>query len=152
MMNATFERSEEWKVTVAEKIREKWNDPEYRSAVQLGLKRMNRTSSGPRKSSSRSRKRVRITDPQEIQDRVAKQQERVEKQRQRKEAIKSTKKALKEKKLNGQSLKEYMGQEMWFEEKVCTLSLSIMLTVISYAHGILLLLMSVIGHTTISLC
>ena len=46
MLNHSFERTNEWKDLVSEKIKQKWKDPEYRSNVENGIRFSNRTMVG----------------------------------------------------------------------------------------------------------
>ena len=38
MKNNTFQRTDEWRQLLSDKIRLKWNEPDYRVAVSSGLK------------------------------------------------------------------------------------------------------------------
>ena len=38
MRNNSFQRTDEWRQLLSDKIRLKWNEPDYRVAVSLGLK------------------------------------------------------------------------------------------------------------------
>ena len=36
MLTRSFERTDEWRALVSDRIRAKWSDPEYRAAVAVG--------------------------------------------------------------------------------------------------------------------
>ena len=36
MLTRSFERTDEWRALVSDRIRTKWSDPEYRAAVAVG--------------------------------------------------------------------------------------------------------------------
>ena len=126
MMSSLSSRSEEWKTMISEKIREKWNDPAYRHAVEEGIRNSNRTYTfhatsirAPRRS------KTPLYTPEEVFERRTKAKEAKKvKEKQRREVIKAAKLAssnisVKDRfRSEGKSIKEMLGGEIWFEEKV----------------------------------
>ena len=125
MMSSISSRSEEWKMMISEKIREKWNDPAYRQAVEEGIRNSNRTYTFHATSIRPPRRsKTSLYTKEEILERRSKAKEaKKEKEKQRREVIKAAKLAsnisVKDRLKNeGKSIKEMLGGEIWFEEKV----------------------------------
>jgi hypothetical protein len=130
MLAQQFPRTEEWKNKLSESIKNKWQDPEYRASVTSGIRSSNKTlvrrpfdpSRPPRprrpsSSSTRLPRAPRMTAEERRARRKQERQERQEKERVRKAAFKLAKED--QKKSGGASrLKELLGRELWFEEKV----------------------------------
>lgn len=126
MLNHTFPRTEEWRNLVSEKIKEKWTDPMYRESVTQGIRASNKTFTGRVSSTSKVRVRpARVStprsprqSPEEVKARKrAAREARNEKTQARKDAFKAAKQAA----VKGDGvtrLKELLGRELWFEEKV----------------------------------
>lgn len=116
MTNHSYTRSEAWKVVVSQKIKKKWSDPVYRSKVEDSLRsKFNSTNSRP------ERVYDRIARQQRRQEMLAAhklaKEEKKEKVRLKKEAIKTLQEC-KNSKVQGLSLKELLGSDLWMEEKV----------------------------------
>lgn len=124
MISSQGSRSVEWRLMISEKIREKWNDPSYRNAVETGMKNSNRTSTytGVRKSSGRrSSSRLSGVNSKEVAERRKQAKiDKAEKNRLKRETVKLAKKVTKESQSKGQvqSIKQLLGGELWFEEKM----------------------------------
>ena len=106
---------------MAEKIRLKWADPAYRSAVEEGIRSSNKTLSylrvrDPNAPIRRRTKREKNDDAARLAKKMAKAEKDREKRRQK--IFKAAKKAIRDK--PKQSIKELLGSEIWFEEKVST--------------------------------
>ena len=121
MMNMSFERTDEWREAISIKIRAKWMDEKYRSAVTSAIKesfRGNRTFSSA--SSRMRRRKAEFTFEEKIayQERLLEQKRlRREREKQRRDIIKAAKFAKKGDQKNA-SLKELLGGQLWFEEKL----------------------------------
>jgi hypothetical protein len=115
------DRDEGWKTKVSLKIKSLWESDAYRSNVVEGLRASNKTqSSVPRRRSSSSSVRVarKLISPEEkLQRQLQVKEAKKQKEAQRRLAIQLAKKAQKDQQ-NRQSLKELLGRELWFEEKV----------------------------------
>jgi len=130
MLAQQFPRTDEWKSKLSESIKNKWQDPEYRASVTSGIRASNKTmvrrpfdpSRPPRprrpsSSSTRLPRAPRMTAEERRARRKQERQEWQEKERARKAAFKLAKED--QKKSGGASrLKELLGRELWFEEKV----------------------------------
>lgn len=128
MMSLQFPRTEAWRIKLSESIKTKWLDPEYRASVESGIRSSNKTttraynpSNRPRRSQSRSvstPRKPRISVEDMRAKKRAERLEKKEKEHSRKMAFKMAKEE--QKKTGGTSrLKELLGRELWFEEKVC---------------------------------
>lgn len=124
MMNHSFVRTNEWKLMISDKIREKWLDPTYRTAVEQsvrayfnskGSSSSGRRHSRPRRSSSSSR--VRLSPEEVFRKRADALLLKEETARIRRETLQMAKMAARRKD-KGTNLKEILGGELWFEEKV----------------------------------
>jgi len=116
MLNNNFLRTPEWRALVSQKIRDKWSDPVYRQAVEDGIKNSNRSMTYASVRSSSSKRRL---SPMEVIERKERaKQIKMEKVAIRKEAVRAAKQAMKENAMKGRSLKQLLGGEIWFEEKV----------------------------------
>lgn len=124
MLNHSFPRTDEWRNLVSEKIREKWQDPTYRESVTSAIRASNRT--GPSGSGGKVRLRPSRAptprrprqSPDEVKARKrAARQALKEKNTARKEAFKVAKQAA-QRSGGPTRLKELLGRELWFEEKV----------------------------------
>lgn len=123
MLNHSFPRTDEWRNLVSEKIREKWQDPTYRESVTSAIRASNRTGPGVggkvrlRPSRAPTPRRPRQS-PDEVKARKrAARQALKEKNSARKEAFKVAKQAA-QRSGGSTRLKELLGRELWFEEKV----------------------------------
>ena len=136
MMTRTYPRTEQWRTRVSEKIRAKWrDDPTYRTAVLVGMRSQNRTVSLHRVR--RSETHARGVNERRAASEMRKKLQASEKarDRQRREMLKVAKALARSQKVStgvggvggvgglaGQgarkSIKELLGKEMWFEEKV----------------------------------
>jgi hypothetical protein len=135
MMTRSFPRTDEWRALVSEKIRAKWDDPTYRAAVTVGIRNSNRTMSlhRVRRSDTRSQDVAERRQAAEIRKKL-KAGERA-RDRHRREMLKAAKALARGQKAavvggpvavtgqlqglqGGKSIKELLGKEMWFEEKV----------------------------------
>lgn len=113
-------RSDEWKAMVSEKIKKKWLDPEYRNAVENSLRDYYRRN--PQAKSSRQRHRavaasIKISREESIRRKQAAITERKAQAKLKKELLRKAKLAAKDR-INVQSLKDIMGDELWMEEKL----------------------------------
>ena len=125
MLSQQFPRTEEWRVKLSQSIKNKWQDPEYRASVELGIRASNKTGmrtynpDRPRRArSSSSATRLPRQSPEELKARRrAVREEKRAKELARKAAFKLAKE---ESKRSGSTsrLKELLGRELWFEEKV----------------------------------
>jgi hypothetical protein len=126
MMSSLSSRSDEWKLMISEKIREKWNDPVYRQAVEEGIRNSNRTYTFHSTSIRAPRRpKTQLYSQEEALERRMKAKEAKKvKEKQRRDVIKAAKLAssnvgVKNRlKTEGKSIKELLGGEIWFEEKV----------------------------------
>mmetsp|Transcript_11219 Transcript_11219/g.10830 ORF Transcript_11219/g.10830 Transcript_11219/m.10830 type:complete len:534 (+) Transcript_11219:266-1867(+) len=123
MLTRTFERTDEWRALVSDKIRLKWSDPEYRSAVAIGIKNSNKTISlsavhrvnrgGGVSDATKQRRQVLELKRKEREAKSALR----DREKSRKIALKLAKVASRSE-IKGKSIKELLGGELWFEEKL----------------------------------
>ena len=143
MMTRSFPRTDEWRALVSEKIRAKWDDPSYRAAVTVGIQNSNKSVSvhrlrppGPSAASveaaaarrlavegkKRARAAVAQAKARDSKRRVAMQQGRAYVRAQAGlGAGDSGRGAGAGAGAGGEgkrSLKEVLGKEVWFEEKM----------------------------------
>lgn len=123
MMNMSFERTDEWKNAISIKIRAKWMDDNYRNAVTSAIRdsfRGNRTFT-KRSSSGHLRRRKNIYSYEEKLELEQKHEEqkrlRRDREKQKRDIIKAAKVAKKGDKKDA-SIKELLGGQLWFEEKL----------------------------------
>lgn len=120
MKNASnFERTPEWKAQISEKIKAKWNDPDYRKNVVSSIRSSYNSSTRiPRAPRVAKVKTVQQRNPQEEALRRAKiLAQKRQKEKERIEALNAAKLAA-TKSDPATRLKEILGGELWFEEKL----------------------------------
>ena len=124
MLASSFPRTDEWREAISLKIRAKWEEEGYRVAVTNGIRRSvkngNRTSTSRR--SARSSRKVYRT-PEEKAAIKAMRDEQRKQRREKEKAERAIIKAAKIEKLGGDvnkdsSIKELLGGQLWFEEKM----------------------------------
>jgi hypothetical protein len=120
MMNMSFERTDEWRNAISIKIRAKWMDESYRNAVTSAIRdsfRGNKTLG----SSGRFRRQKNTYSYEEKMEIEQKHEElkkmRREREKQKRDIIKAAKVAKKGHKKDA-SIKELLGGQLWFEEKL----------------------------------
>ena len=124
MLASSFPRTDKWRESIAVKIRAKWEEEGYRSAVTAGIRRSlgnaTRTSTRPRRRSTtqiyRSAEEKRALKEAKEEARRA----RREKEKAKRAMIKAAKK---EKmgsigEIKDTSIKDLLGGQLWFEEKM----------------------------------
>ena len=124
MMASSFPRTDQWREAIAVKIRAKWEEEGYRVAVTNGIRRSikngNRTSTTKR-NTTRSRKVYKTAEEKAA---IKAMKDELRRQRREKEKMKKAIiKAAKLEKLRGSvnedmSIKELIGGQLWFEEKM----------------------------------
>lgn len=122
MMNHSFVRTNEWKLMISEKIREKWLDPSYRTAVEQSVRayfnsKSSSTSRRPKSRGRSSNSRVRLSPEEIFRKRTDALLLKEETARIRRETLQMAKMAARRKD-KGTNLKDILGGELWFEEKV----------------------------------
>lgn len=126
MMNRSTVRTDAWRAQLSEKIRLKWEDPEYRGAVMHGIQnanRKNRTVTYRLRPESAGAAAKRMALEVRKKQRAAAAAEK-ERDRHRREMLRAAKTLAKRQQLelgvlvDGKSIKELLGKELWFEEKV----------------------------------
>lgn len=116
MLSQTFARTPEWRAEISRKIREKWNDPTYRNAVQSKMR--GTTSSRPRQSrKSVAPSHLKLTPLQALARKIERVELKKAKAQLRKESLEAAKLAAKDR-TRSQSLKDVLGDDLWLEEKV----------------------------------
>ena len=122
MMASSFPRTDEWREAISVKIRAKWEEEGYRVAVTNGIRRS--VMNGNRTATSRRRTtRKHYQTPEEkaaikaMKDK--KRRQRREKDRAKKAIINSAKiEKLGGTKGKDSSIKDLLGGQLWFEEKM----------------------------------
>ena len=127
MKNNTFQRTEEWRQLLSDKMRLKWNEPDYRVAVSSGLRASfsNRTrtefdeNGQPIVKAKKSKSKSKDSELRREQL-LAVKADRKEREIARRLAIKEAKAKTKSEsnQKNKRSLKDLLGGEFWFEEKM----------------------------------
>jgi len=127
MKNNTFQRTEEWRQLLSDKMRLKWNEPDYRIAVSSGLRASfsNRTrtefdeNGQPIVKAKKSKSKSKDSELRREQL-LAVKADRKEREIARRLAIKEAKAKTKSEsnQKNKRSLKDLLGGEFWFEEKM----------------------------------
>jgi len=107
-------KSQEWRAAVSMKIKEKWKNPEYRSAVINGLKRSISNST----SNLLSRSMDDDTKIARLEERKRKKIEKDKRELSKQSIISNVKDVVKRKALGERNIKDLLGSELWFEEKV----------------------------------
>ncbi len=122
MMASSFPRTDEWREAISQKIKAKWEEEGYRVAVTNGIRRSigvgNRTSMSRRSVSAR----IHRTPEEKAALKAAKDAQR-KLRREKEKARKALLQAAKIEKLGGNSakdssVKELLGGQLWFEEKM----------------------------------
>jgi len=119
MMNRTFERTDEWRQAISRGVKARWQDPSYQTKVRTRIKETSSNAAAARKGASAKKKKKsgpRKLDTGEAKRRKAERKHAtVQKERVRKQALNA---AMKASKAGKASLKELLGNEAWFEEKL----------------------------------
>jgi hypothetical protein len=121
MMNSSFERTDKWRESISIKIRAKWEDKTYRSAVTDAIRRSFGENSTRAYSYNRSKPRRKIyKTPQEKAEALQKVKEAKRIRRENEIAKRQIFNEAKNAKKSGlnSSIKELLGGQLWFEEKV----------------------------------
>ena len=124
MVQSMGPRDEDWKSKVSSKIKLLWENGTYRSSVVKGIKaaaNRTRVSSNRRKSSSKRSTKPALSAEEKARRSIALREEKLAKELLKRETLQKAKKSQKDAE-NKQSLKELLGKELWFEEKVFNLS------------------------------
>lgn len=119
MKQSSYSRTDEWRSKVSTKIKLLWENGTYRSNVENGHKNSNYTNVQPQRARSRAAptKRVRMTPDEKLRAYAEGREKARLKELARREAIKAAKKAQQDLE-DKRSLKELLGKELWYEEKV----------------------------------
>lgn len=115
-------RSAEWRAAVSLKIKEKWNDPEYRLAVTNGIKRTNAALNNGTGTSGGRRGHYNLDTISQLAERKKRKDNAIKSKNFRESSkyqlIDSVKRSVRENTLNGRKVKDMLGSEIWFEEKL----------------------------------
>ena len=120
MVQSMGPRDDDWKSKVSSKIKLLWENGTYRSSVVKGMKaavNRTRTSSNRRRSPSKRSTKPVISAEEKARRSIVLREEKLAKELMKRETLQKAKKSQKDAE-NKQSLKELLGKELWFEEKV----------------------------------